>query len=234
MRTGRTRSRWRVHRLSVLVLLLVGALTVSSSMAMQHLVRQHERDILAQQAAEIALLFDQLGTSFQSDITSVTAIADATGADRERFAQDVARADHGGAWALARTTPDGLVTVAKVGDVTVDLAAPPAGWEARLRVMEPGDFSVLGLIGDRDQRLLGLAAKAGDVVVYNEVPLLAAAVASAANSAAGTTAFAGLDIAMYVGAEPSEDGFVFQTADPGPGAVREVLDVGGTKVTLVI
>jgi signal transduction histidine kinase len=230
-----------LHRPSVLVLLLLLAITTGAYSATRHLVDQHQHDLLLQEADEVTVLFEQLGSTYLSSIASVAAIADVTDGDTTAFADAVTNAETGGSWALLRVTPLGFVSVATVGEVTLDLNHPPADWEAGIAQSSAGDFAVLGLTGSGANRLLGLAAGAGDYVVYDEIPLFSAAAESVSaetdtddDSDDDAASFLDLSFAIYVGEEPSDEGFLFQTSPPGPDAVQQVVEIGGSKITLLV
>jgi signal transduction histidine kinase/CheY-like chemotaxis protein len=238
-----TRPRWRLHRLSVLVLALTLTVTVGAHLLATHLVDDHERDLLREAAGEITVLFEQLGSTYQSKLVGVAAIAEVTDGDPGRFADSVEGTEPGGAWALYRQRLDGLERLTTVGDVTVDLRDPPREWSAVLDRTPAGEFAVLGITGSGPARYLGLVARAGDLVVYDELSLLGAAAQSAAEEAEedseagdgqGSEAYDAFNLALYVGDRPTEDGFIFKMGEPGADAIAEVVSVGGTDVTLVI
>ena len=235
-RRPRKRPRWRLHRLSILVLAVVLIIGTAAFASAQHLVEQHERDLLRQEASQIVVLFDQLGSSYQANLVGVAAIADVTEGDPAHFAADVAAIPTGGTWRLFRVGADERYeTVTTVGEVRVDLAKAPASWQPVLERLASDGFAVLGLAGEDDARVIGLAARAGNMVAYHEIPLFTAAAQSAADiDDDDDLSFQSFDIGLYVGSTPTDEGLLFETGDPGPDAVQEVIEVGGTAITLVI
>jgi signal transduction histidine kinase/ActR/RegA family two-component response regulator len=233
-----------LHRLSALVLVVVSGATLAAHQAVQHLVDQHEHDLLLREADDLTVLLQQLGSSYASSIAGVAAIAEVTDGDAEEFAMATAKAETGGAWSLLRVTPEGLATVSTVGEVAIDLNQPPEDWQEGIARAVEDEFAVLGLAGTGTNRHLGMASGAGDFVIYDEIPLFSAAAQSIASaepdddddriSEEAAAGFLDLDFAMYVGPEPTEEGFLFQTEAPGADAVQQVVDIGGSQITLVI
>lgn len=231
--------RFRPHRMAGLVLTLLVAASIGAATTAQRVVDDNEARLLKDRTEEVASLLESIGTSFEAQLSSVASVAQATGGDPEQFRAAVAgvSGEAGtGAWGLLRRTPDGWADDAAVGTVT-PFAQLPADWGEGLDYAASGRFTVLGFLGEGFTRRFAMAAGrpgvTGDLVVFSEIPLAAAAGASA--DQANANPLTGVALELFIGTTPDPDQVLLQVGRPDESKEeRRVVDISGVSVLLEV
>jgi signal transduction histidine kinase len=240
---GRAMSHRPLRLLSAVVLLAVGGVTVAASVATRNVVRNQERLILRERAAEVAALLGTAFTSVQPSLQSLGTIARLDPAHPQQF-EDAARA--------LMPTGSFLVVAKQDGGLSATAATGPA---TRAGQVISGDLAQLvqrglstkGLVSgfvrdDGDLRLaiaIGGAAGQGTVVVEEVAISPSTPVPSTPSSP-----FRSLEIALYMGPRAVPSALVTTTvhrlplsgvtvSQPVPVGADTWLIVAGSRSPLV-
>jgi signal transduction histidine kinase/CheY-like chemotaxis protein len=226
--------------MAALVMLLLMAAAVGASTTADRVVEQNEHRLLLDRAGEVRSLLESIGSTYEAQMASVAAIAQVTDGNAEQFRTAVEGVSPGagtsteGGWALLRRTADGWVTASVVGAPT-DASGLPAEWTPGLDQAATGHFTALGFLGEGLGRRFALATGrpglGGDLVTYNEVPLLGAA----ASAADGENPLTGIAVEVFIGTKPDADQVLLSFGDPDEtNEVRQVVDISGVSVLLEV
>jgi len=236
--------RARVHRTSIVVLLL-GAVIASVTFGFARSVRdENERRLLSLQADEMMGLVQSLAEQFRATVASVSVVAQRSGGDPSEFESFIAASQppSGATWVLLHRGPDGITakaTVSPSGAAPALLANTTPDVRAVLDRAFDGSFQIVGMFGAGLGRSLGIASGVpgvpGDDIAYVEYPLATAAAtpSAAADSPAGAS-LKDLYLALYLG-DPQPENLVFQTADRAGGhQVTRSTQFGSQWISVVV
>ena len=205
------RSRWHLHRTTVLVLLLSVITTSLACVLVHDVMRRTEHRLLAQKAGEGGLLLSSLmSQSYGTAGRGLGALVTPAGVDPRAFAQatTVLMAPADGTQPGLGLTGIALVDL-RTGRLLAQSGVQGAGvgsaaWLATVRKavtpgaqVSPGDLSFVAVSRARAGSVMGMAVLAGaDVAAYLELPV--AGEIQEVGSGVGQP-FGGLDFAVYAG-----------------------------------
>lgn len=234
-------SRLRTNRLTMIVFVLLAAATLGASSAASRVVDENEARLLHDRTTQIQSMLESLGSSFESELASIAAIASITDADVASFQAAAAGVDDEVVTATDRgyrllQIQDGqLVDLSSVGAST-PLADLPREWTQELIDIADGRFNVLGFLGSGLQRRFGMAVghPGGDVVIYSEYSLLGAT-SDSASSGGGANMLEDIAIEVFIGTEPDPKELLFAIGRAEEDREeRVVADISGAKVLLEV
>jgi len=239
---GRTeRKATRLHRTSVVVLLLVVISALVSFNVARSVRDDNERRLLDVQADQMTGLVQSLGSQYQATVASASVVAQRSHGDPAELAAFITASKQQGVWLTLHRGPDGI-TAAPVldGGPASQLAANrnPAV-DALLGRAFDGGFEIVGMFGTGLNRSIGLAAGVpgipGDDIAYVEFSLVQAATTPSTQDATSYGEGLGdLYLALYIG-DVAPQNFIFATAKDVPGRhVVRTMSFGSQSVSLVV
>jgi signal transduction histidine kinase len=230
---------------AIALVVLVAAAYVASATA-HRAVDENEHRLLLDRTAEIQSLLESLGSGYEVQVASISAIAEVTNGDPDLFREAVLSFDEGAAeatdsgWGLLRRTPAGFEQLGLLGTATPAADFPPEFTDGLLHAAE-GNFTVLGFRGSGLTRSLIMASgrpgAGGEYVTYSEFGLLDATAASASGGGVSEddNPISGVAIEVFIGtkADPDQLLFAFGTADES-NEVRRVVEIAGAEVFIEV
>jgi signal transduction histidine kinase/CheY-like chemotaxis protein len=221
---------------AVLVLALGGSLAAAG--AVRRVRDTNEERLLEQRAESVAQIVSGLGGTFEADLVAAAVVADRGSVEELEAQVASAGADFSsGTWALVdrRGGSFAAAHVIPPDAPTYFDGLPIPAIDRQLEAAFAGEFVVTGIFGEGIGRRMGIAAgipgTSTDRVVYLEFPLVAVA-ASSAGDAEDPSLFEDIDVALYVGRQPTDDGLIFSTFEgelPGD-IVTSRIAAGGMDV----
>jgi signal transduction histidine kinase/CheY-like chemotaxis protein len=223
----------------VMAVLLVA--TVLAALTARRAVEASEAQLLRDRAGQVQSLLESVGTGFEAQLTSVAAIASVTDGDVEQFQRAVAGVESrsggssGAGWSMLRRSPAGFVEVSTAGLVTPLGNLPPA-FSAGLEAASLGTFQVLGFLGSGlDRRFamaIGAPGVAGDVIVYNETPLISATSNAASDD---PDLLQGIAIEVFIGDRPDPDQLLIGIGTPTEDSEeRALVQIAGAELLVEV
>ncbi len=239
---GQSRRHRRYHLTTAVVVIVVAALAVSAFAFTRSVRDDNERRLLGSEADQLGQVVQSLGAQEQSAVVSAAIVANHSAGDPDVFRSVAGSSSSAGgagqSWALLTRTAGQLVVAASLGadaSALAIVAQPSPAADARISEAFAGRFVVVGILGEGIARRLVMAAGApdgaGPYVAYYEIPLLLAASQGAGTGSGG---LADVNVALYVGAEPSPEGLVIATGPVARDHVTRTVSIGSAPITYVV
>jgi signal transduction histidine kinase/ActR/RegA family two-component response regulator len=236
----RTRLSWAT---ALVIVLATVAAFVASSFARE--VRDDNEDrLVAQRADAIAQVIGGLGTGFQSEMGAAAAYATLGSDEQFREFVDASMADttEASTWMIVERDAGGMrpTVVVPEGQPTYFETARVASIDAELERAFEGRFVIAGIYGEGlGRRFLiasGVPASQSNRIVALDFPLLAAAAGGDGGGDDYASFFANVEVGLYVGTQPSQDGLIFATYEGGApdGSTSATFQIGGQDVLVVV
>ncbi len=218
--TGGTRRRIATGALAALVLLL--AATGLAAWGTHTIVRDQERRLLNERAAEVGLVFTSAASSISSSFNAAVAVLRVTGATAPGLTKAAAAASTTGtpaALALVQVAPSGGMRVLQASGISLKVGQSITGPRAAAIRQALADSqrrpAATSVMGTGDQRSIGFAVAAsgvpgaaGPLALYRETPLGRLS----AGRQSGNAAFHELDVVLYADTSRRESQLIVSTA----------------------
>jgi serine phosphatase RsbU (regulator of sigma subunit) len=218
--------------LSVIVAVLLLAITVGLSFLTWRVNANSEHSLLRRQLAQVGTLLTNQAAVMQVQLADIAQVAVATNANPGAFARFADRQlqETGQSLSLWRVTDGGAERLAVQG---VDPLLPEDGGEALADLEPTGELTILGVLPSEPERLTYalMPADGNGLLVYAESPLPPARRMTVPEG----SPLSGLDLALYLG-DDAESESLLQSTAPLPirgDTETDTVPFGNSSVTIV-
>jgi signal transduction histidine kinase/DNA-binding response OmpR family regulator/HPt (histidine-containing phosphotransfer) domain-containing protein len=223
---GSQRHRRRFRGLSIVFLAVMGTASLGGAWGVHNLVRDQERGLLRERAAEVSLVLGSLISSTQARLNLVGTVARVSGGSAQTFASVAGTSDRNLVGiALVRETPDGFVAELAAGPgMAVGQRMTGARADAVRRALEVPAIVSTPVMADGDVKTVGFAlgppAAPAGTVVYREAVIKPETPSATTASAP----FSELDGWLYASPDPDPSQLVLtSTPNRRPTSTRGTL-----------